>query len=488
MSRAAAPARNRDWNGMKKSTLRAQAAAVSLILGIAAVSCDEGLIGRSPDADNVQGSLRLDTSSLETRRVYSRINDIPRGKNYNIILYFFESFPAKYLDLRVNGKEVVPNWRRLAQNAFVARNHYANFPLTANAFLSVFTSAYDPVFKEPFEPGAEVRNSETLKLVVKNYPDIPLMTMSEILKRRGYRTLYFHTWTLGYVGMRGFLQKRKFDSLFEMYQLGPVSQFNGKVGYGIDDRAMIEPGIGEIKKDLSGPFFAVFCPLSPHFPYEVPDAACDIAGPPQKNATFEEDCKRKYINSLHYSDAVLGMLIDRLEAEGLLENTLVFIFSDHGQAFLEHKGNFRHRTGIYEENVHVPLLLYSKRFFRRPVTFDGITRHIDILPTVQDILGIEALPEQEGVSMLSRRREQMALLQTYAPDHIMGVRDRKWKYLYNFTRAVPELYDLSVDPEEKNNLSGQFPDVARRYQAVVERSYRHRIGYYKKIMKTDLEL
>ena len=103
--------------------------------------------------------MRFDAASLESGRVYPEIDAIPRGRNYNIILYFFESFPAKYLDLEVNGKAVVPNWNRLMRNAFVARNHYANFPLTANAQLSVFASAYDPVFKVPFDIGAAVKNS-----------------------------------------------------------------------------------------------------------------------------------------------------------------------------------------------------------------------------------------------------------------------------------------------------------------------------------------
>jgi arylsulfatase A-like enzyme len=368
----------------------------------------------------------------------------------------------------------VPQWKRLMRNAFVARNHYANFPLTANALFSVFASAYDPILKHPFEEG-KIKNSETLTLVVKNYPEISLPMLPEILKERGYRTLYFHTWTLGYVGTRRFLQKRKFDVIVDMHQLKYASQFNQKNGYGIDDRALIEPSIRALKENGSKPFFAVYCPLSPHFPYPIPDEAYNIAGPPAKNATFEEDCKRKYLNSLHYADAVLGMLVDRLEAEGLLENTLLFVFADHGQAFLEHPGNFRHRLGIYEENVHVPFIIYNKKSFPKAIEFDGVTSHVDIMPTILDALGIAPPSHGQGISMLSRRREQMAVFQTYTPDHLMGVRDVRWKYLYNMTKKMAELYDLMADPEEKVNLMGKLPEIARRYHAVIEASYRYRI-------------
>ncbi len=432
----------------------------------------------------VQNSKRFNTDSIESRLVHPGCEAIIRGKNYNIILYFFESFPAKYIDFEIHGRKVAPHWRRLMQHAFVARNHYANFPLTANALFSVFASAYDPILKEPFEPG-KIKNSETLTLVVKNYPDIPLTMLPEMLKDKGYRTYYFHTWTLGYVGTRRFLQKRKFDVVLDMHQLKLASSYNQKLGYGIDDRALIEPSVRALKSDPGKPFFAVYCPLSPHFPYPIPEEKFDIAGPPQKYATFEEDCKRKYINSLHYSDAVLGMLIDRLEAESLLENTLIFIFADHGQAFLEHKGNFRHRLGIYEENVHVPFIIYNKQVFNAPVEFDGITSHIDITPTILDVLGLPPLAHQEGISMLSRRREQMAIFQTYGPDHMMGVRDTKWKYLYNYTKNTAELYDVIADSGEQQNVAEKMSEIVRRYHKVLEKSYQHRIDFYKALMRKD---
>jgi len=425
--------------------------------------------------------MRFDAASLESGRVYHGIDAIPRGRNYNIILYFFESFPAKYLDLEVNGKAVVPNWNRLMRNAFVARNHYANFPLTANAQLSVFASAYDPVFKVPFDIGAAVKNSESLKLVIRDHPDIPLKIMPQILKERGYRNYYFHTWTLGYVGTRRFLRTRRFDEVYEMYQLRQASANNGKMGYGIDDRAMIEPGVRALKKDREKPFFAVFCPLSPHFPYPDPDKEYIITGPREKNATFEEDCRRKYINALQFSDAVLGMLVDRLEAEGLLENTLLFIVADHGQAFLEHKGNFRHRTGIYEENVHVPFLVYNRNLFPRPMAHDGITRHIDIAPTILDILGVGTHRQHQGVSLASRRRQQIAFLHTAWRDDYRGLREGPWKYIIRLRDGVEELYNLRMDPEERNNLVTREPGLCVRYRDMLAASASRRETYYQKL-------
>ncbi|HPN14484.1 MAG TPA: hypothetical protein PLA65_20680, partial [Spirochaetota bacterium] len=96
--------------------------------------------GTSP---STEFRFRLDTASLETVKRHERIGSIPRNKRYNIILYFFESTPRKYYDMKINGRYVVETWHRLEKNSINFLNHYANYPLSANALMSVLTSAYD---------------------------------------------------------------------------------------------------------------------------------------------------------------------------------------------------------------------------------------------------------------------------------------------------------------------------------------------------------
>jgi len=79
--------------------------------------------------------------------------------------------------------------------------------------------------------------------------------------------------------------------------------------------------------------------------------------------------------------------------------------------------------------VHVPFLIYNKELFDAPEYFEGITRHIDVLPTILDILGIPQRPEQEGVPVLSEHAEQMAVLHTSWKDDYMGIVDQQWKYI-----------------------------------------------------------
>ncbi len=416
----------------------------------------------------------FERDSLTGNREYPHLNNIPRGKKYNIILYFFESTAHSYLDLKYKGKTVTPEWRRLMKNSLVMNNHYTNFPLSANALFSVLASSYDPVFRGPFDDN----------LITMTHPQIKIKSLPEILKAKGYRNCLIHTWTLKYVGQKNFLKNRGFDSILEMKQLKKMGPNYEEVGLGIDERAMINPAIKFIKKDKKSPFFMVFLPVNPHSPYFIPyEERFMITGDIPGDLPYRKMRWLDYINSLHFADYAMGLLMKRLEQEGLLENTLVFIFADHGQAFYQHRMNYLHRHFIYEENVHIPFIIYNKKLFRSRIDFNGITTHIDILPTILDILSIEKEREHEGESILSQHREKFALLHTYWDEDFNGIRDGKWKYIMRMKDSFEQLYDLEKDPLEKKNLAEAEKNITARYRKVVERSQEYKEGYFDTVLK-----
>ncbi|HNW30127.1 MAG TPA: sulfatase-like hydrolase/transferase [Spirochaetota bacterium] len=412
-------------------------------------------------------SFRLNTDSLETGERYSRQDLMPRRKRYNIILYFFESTPRRYYDIKINGRYVIEAWHRLEQNSLNFRNHYANYPLSANALLTVLTSAYD---------------LNTKDMVIQKYPDIGLRTLPEILKDRRYRTCLIHTGGLGYAGQKRFLKNRKFDKILEYNDLIKDPPYNRQVGWGIDERAMIKPAVDYLKRDPETPSLLVLLPVNPHHPYAIPGKEFRITGAGEDEEDYRKRNWFNYLNSLHYADASLGMLVDELERNGLMEDTLLFLFADHGEAFYQHRMNYNHPFFLYEENVHVPFLIYSKKLFPSPEYYDGITRHIDILPTILDILGIPGSPEQEGVSVFAPHHEQMALLHTSWKDDFMGIADRQWKYILRTEDRTEELYNLKEDPEERNNIAAVHPGITERYRRFVLRARTYKDGYYERIL------
>ena len=99
-------------------------------------------------------------------------------------------------------------------------------------------------------------------------------------------------------------------------------------------------------------------------------------------------------DALLYGDASLGALIDGLRMRGLAENTLWIIYGDHGEAFGQHEGNYGHTFFLYEENIHVPLVIAVPGMVRREIRTTTVTSLVDIAPTVLDLLG---LPPQSGL-------------------------------------------------------------------------------------------
>lgn len=412
----------------------------------------------------------LNTESLVNPRLHRRINNIPRGKEYNIILYFFESTPIAYFDLEINGEKVLPNWHRLKQNSLFVKNHYANFPLSANAMLSAFTSAYSHHSKD---------------LVIQKYSSIKLNSITEILRKNGYTTSVVHTGDLRYAGQRRFLSYRAIDRIIDLPELEKIPPYNYKVGWGVDERAMTAPSIEFLKNRGHKPFFIKYMPVNPHHPYAIPDGFRQITGPVPAGIDYKKRNWLNYLNSLHYADYCLGELIDSLEKEGLMENTILFLVADHGEAFYQHPQNYNHPFFLYEVNVHVPFLIYSKEFFPEPLVYEGISSHVDIPVTMLDILGIQKDKKHEGKSILSSHKEQLAFLHTFWKDDYCGIRDGKWKYIRRMDNGIEELYDLESDPGELKNIKDNHPELTEKFRNYVLNARNYQIEFYRHVLSKD---
>ena len=172
-----------------------------------------------------------------------------------------------------------------------------------------------------------------------------------------------------------------------------------------------------------------------------------------------------------------------LEKAGAMENTLLFIFADHGEAFYQHEKNYNHPLCLYEENVHVPFLLYNKQIFKERAEYAGVSRHVDLLPTILDLLGLPPMKTAEGISLASPHDQQMSVMHTNYKDDLTAVRDGPWKYIVRTTDGREELYDLSKDPLEKTNVAAANAEVAATYRDVAARMREHRDAYYRKALK-----
>ena len=182
-----------------------------------------------------------------------------------------------------------------------------------------------------------------------------------------------------------------------------------------------------------------------------------------------------YDGEIAKSDALLGQLLARLDAAPLRDDTLVVVLSDHGEEFWEH-GSVLHSHTLYQELLHVPLLVRVPAWRERAHRIDRRVSMLDLLPTLLELLDVAAPPGLQGRSLVPLMREPDAAL---AP---MGLLSEGYPFGLNqqalvagrfkLIRTLPtgrvELYDLEQDPGEQNDLAGARARLRERMLAALD--------------------
>jgi arylsulfatase A-like enzyme len=110
----------------------------------------------------------------------------------------------------------------------------------------------------------------------------------------------------------------------------------------------------------------------------------------------------------------------------------------------------------------VPLLIWYPRRYRVPARSATIGSHVDLAPTIADLAGFPAAPDWQGRSLFAAARAPRAYFYV-AEDHFtLGVREENWKYIFDLREGSEELYDLSRDPSEQQNLAALQPERCAR--------------------------
>jgi len=185
----------------------------------------------------------------------------------------------------------------------------------------------------------------------------------------------------------------------------------------------------------------------------------------------------QYDGAVAYMDACIRRIFQRVEELGLAENTLIVLNGDHGETLMEHECYFDHH-GLYDPTLHVPLIMRHPSL-PRGWRVEGYTQHQDLVPSVLEILGIEAGIDFDGRNLLPLVRGERAsnwseiyLTEcTWMRKH--GWRTPEWKLIvalepdFHFKPEV-ELYNLIEDPEENDNLTKREPEVVEMLRGRME--------------------
>ena len=197
-----------------------------------------------------------------------------------------------------------------------------------------------------------------------------------------------------------------------------------------------------------------------------------------------------YISDLYdaevaYLDYEIGRLFDYLQGAGLLDQTMIVLFGDHGENMTEHDAWFDH-AGLYDSVVHVPVIIWAPGTVpESEVT--ALISTVDVKPTVLDFLDMAAVDGLDGRTLrpltegTSTEHREAVFLSECTWQAKRGVRTSDWKYIRSvdpgvYPRDGIEVYDLRMDPAEQVNLAAEQPDIVRQMDAMLADWLRERLN------------
>ncbi len=406
----------------------------------------------------------------------------PPADRPNVVLIILESVPAKALHCYGHPRaDVSPHLDRLAAEGTRFEHCLATASFSSYGVVSLATSLY-LLRGERYDYFHDV--------------DFPFMSLTRALKLAGYELNLFSSGNESFDNLNHFNPPEDFDTYFshDTFDMGAPKPDCMRM----DDRYAVEAFEGWMANRTDPrPFYCGFYLQSTHFNYEVPgpwnshyqptpplfsngDGVLHI--PPDVLPLL----RNQYDNAMRYGDHWVGRIRDALRAAGRLEDTVIVVIGDHGEAFMEH-GLARHGVALWEEMIHVPLIVWTGAGVRaampeppRSVVPDSVSA-VDVNPMVARLAGVPAHPSWQGVDALDpaysdRDRPIFSVVQLTRWQEAVCL--NRMKYIYDLTDVGGMLFDLATDPGETRDLARQRPQAAAALHQVLADWHTRQLDYY----------
>lgn len=297
----------------------------------------------------------------------NKYSGIFKGKN--VIFIQCESLESFIINKKTNGQEITPFINSLANNGLYFNNFFEqnNGGNSIDCDLMVNTSIY---------PIGDVITATNYGENV--YPN----SLPRILERAGYRTITAHAVLPG--DFNG-TELHKNGLGVQTYYHENDFVYDEAVGYGLSDRSMFSQLVDKLKNEKQ-PFFVQAPTLSTHGPFDLKEKYRKLNLPKD----IDESYLGGYFESFHYFDEQVKLLFEKLESNGLLDNTVVVLYGDHAGVHKYYNDDIKdlnYEDGWWQGYDHrIPMIIYSKGI--KPDTISTYGGQIDILPTIAYMLGI----------------------------------------------------------------------------------------------------
>jgi arylsulfatase A-like enzyme len=417
----------------------------------------------------------------------------------NILLITLDTTRSDHCSVYGYLRDTTPNLRSFAQQGARFDMAYAPTGSTGPTHASIFTSLY-PIAHHVIKNG----------LVLPG----PRETLAEILREQGYSTAavvssFVMNSKFGYDQGFSFYDDR-FEAEESTHHKSRWQEFEleGNFDRRADHTTNRAIGWLDAGRNKEQPFFLFVHYFDPHDPYVPPEPhASRFMTQGTRPQTLREHIAL-YDGEIAFTDQEVGRLLEALDTMGLGEQTLVVITADHGEGLMEH-GHMFHGVNIYEEMVRVPLLMRWPGHIEAGLQVSAPVELVDLVPTLLDLGGIEtkgrpfqgrsvapvlrgeaSLDPERPVFLYRRHYEDGYVIRTWVRGEKYGIKAGNWKYIEGEEEKTWELFDLAVDPGEKQNRFSDLPEKARELAEQLEawRAANWRKGSAQKpISEEDLE-
>lgn len=286
----------------------------------------------------------------------------------NLILIQVESLENFVLNQKYNNQEITPTLNRLLKNSIYFPNFYEQVwnGTTSDAELLTNTSVY-PVR----------RGSTFFRFPQNQYNSLPVL-----LEGKGYTTQAIHPDKGSYWNWEQALTSIGFDHTLDASAFKQEEQ----IGLGLSDGSFLRQVV-PILKETKQPFYNFMITLTSHGPFDIPEEYRNLDMDSEINQTKFGG----YFQSLNYTDQQIGLFLENLEREGLLDNTVVVIYGDHGgihKYYSDELETIQPQEEWWKEyDKKIPFIIYQKGLESKVVETTG--GQIDILPTLSYLMGID---------------------------------------------------------------------------------------------------
>ncbi len=289
-------------------------------------------------------------------------------KGKNLIMVQVESLENFVIGQKINGQEITPNLNKLLPNSIYFPNIYeqVNNGTSSDSDLMINTSVY-PVR----------RGSTFFRFPANSYNSMPKLMQAE-----GYNTIAIHSDKGAYWNWMMSLKNIGFQKCID----AKFFNQNEQIGLGLSDGSyfkQLEPVIKSEKQ----PFYNFIVTLSSHGPFNIPQQYRQL----KLDESMDKTKLGGYFQSFNYTDRQIGEFLSMLDADGILDNSVVVFFGDHCGVHKYYQDELYsihpQENWWLDNNKRIPLIIYQKNTKGEKLSVTG--GQIDIMPTVAYLMGID---------------------------------------------------------------------------------------------------